>query len=422
MSQPILHRISGSLRWLLPLVMLAVAAAVFMLLTTSKPQAPSKPAEEKVWSIQTVTADPRQHQPVLELYGQVETPRLTTLTAAINAYVETVETDAGRSAASGTRLLQLDTRDATLVLQQRAAAVIQAQAQLDAEQVRYAAEQRSLKIQQNLLQLSARSVKRYEDLEKRKVSSVDQLDTARSAYQQQALALASLEESIADHPNRIKQLQAQLDSAVALRDAAQLDLERTRITAPYDARIVSVSVAPGDRVKTGDQLITLYNQNRLEVRAQLPNRILSILRQAGTDQAIVAQASLDGQTLDLELDRFAATVNTGQAGIDSFFRFSDSTLPLEAGRSLSMYVVLPPVDSSIALPATALYGLDRVYKVVDQRLQGVSIIRLGDTRMPNGELYILVRSTDIQPGDQILTTQLPNAISGLKVKEISNDG
>ncbi len=422
MSQSVLSRYKSSLRWGLPIALLALAVLVFMGLTGSKPQAPSKPATEKVWSVQSIKAETRQHQPVLELYGQIEAPRLTTLTSAVNAYVEQVATDAGRSVAQGELLLQLDPRDAMLVLQQRESAVTQAQAQLEAEQVRHAADLKSLKIQQNLLQLSARSVKRYEDLEQRKVASVDQLDTARSAYQQQALALATLEESIADHPNRLKQLQAQLDSAIAARDTAQLDLDRTRITAPYDARIVSVNAGPGDRIKTGDQLITLYNQNRLEVRAQIPNRTLSMLRQSAQSQPVTAVAPLDGQTLQLELDRFAATVNAGQAGIDSFFAIKDSTLLVEAGRSLSLYVDLPPLDNSIALPATALYGLDRVYKVVDERLEAVSVTRLGDTRMPNGELYILVHSEQIQNGDAILITQLPNAISGLKVKEVAIDG
>ncbi len=422
MSPSVLSRFKPGMRWGLPIALLIVAIVIFKGLTGSKPQAPSKPATEKIWSVQSIKAEAKAHQPVVELYGQIETPRLTTLTSAVNAYVQDVATDAGRSVVAGERLLQLDPRDASLVLQQRESAVTQAQAQLDAEQVRHNAELKSLKIQQNLLQLSARAVKRYEDLEQRKVASADQLDTARSAYQQQALALTSLEESIADHPNRLKQLQAHLDSAIAARDTAQLDLDRTQITAPYDARIVSVNAGPGDRIKVGDQLITLYNQKRLEVRAQIPNRTLSMLRQTARQQPVTATANLDGQLLQLELDRFAATVNTGQAGIDSFFAIRENTLPVEAGRSLSLFVNLPSLDNSIALPATALYGLDRVYKIVDERLQAVSVVRLGDTQMPDGERYVLVRSEQIENGDAILITQLPNAISGLKVKEVAVDG
>ena len=76
---------------------------------------------------------------------------------------------------------------------------------------------------------------------------------------------------------------------------------------------------------------------------------------------------------------------------------------------------MPEQSNLLALPPQAIFGTDRIYIVKDNRLQGRTIERIGDIRDSNGESKVLVRSTSIQPGEQILSTQLPNAMTGLLV-------
>ncbi len=64
----------------------------------------------------------------------------------------------------------------------------------------------------------------------------------------------------------------------------------------------------------------------------------------------------------------------------------------------------------------AIYGDSRIYTLTEMdRLNGIDIHRIGE-RSAQGELQILIRSSQIRAGDQIVTTQLPKAVSGLKVK------
>lgn len=418
MSNPATKKLPALVKWLLPVIIIAIAVGTFMFLMKSKPQAPSRTVKEKVWSVKTVAAEPGSYHPELVLYGKVESPRMTNLTAAVTAFVNQVDTDEGKSAKKGDVLIQLDDRDAALLVDQRRADVDSSLAQISAEKVQHEADLKALKIEKNLLQLSLKTVKRYENLIKRKVSSQEQLDAARRDYHQQSLSITQREKSITDHPNRLKQLESQLQRAHSLFEAAQLDLQRTQIKAPFSGRIASLSVAPGDRVRAGDPLLGFYSLDRLEVRAQIPNRILPQLRRDAQSE-IKATGTIDGENLSLSLDRIAAEVDGGRAGVDALFKIKSANYLPEPGRSLSIRVSLPEVKRTLAIPPMALYGLNRVYKISDNRMEAVQVERVGDSLAPSGEALVLIRSDDIDQGDRIITTQLPNAISGLRVKDVT---
>jgi len=53
-------------------------------------------------------------------------------------------------------------------------------------------------------------------------------------------------------------------------------------------------------------------------------------------------------------------------------------------------------------------------------MQGVAVERIGEKIGVAGESHILVRSAELEPGDKIITTQLPNAMDGLKVQVLSH--
>jgi len=74
----------------------------------------------------------------------------------------------------------------------------------------------------------------------------------------------------------------------------------------------------------------------------------------------------------------------------------------------------------IKVPYQAMYGTDRLYKIVDQRLQSVKVKSIGEyqsDKLPQ----LLIQSEALNNGDRILSTHLPNAFSGLKVKSTQTD-
>ncbi len=417
MSETTQKGLSGHIKWILPLLIVAVAVVSFSYLKNSKPKAPSRPVVEKRWNVQTEPVKIASYQPELILYGQVESPQLVDVSSAVTAYVAQVAVSEGAEVAEGDLLVQLDPRDAQLILQQREADFKSAQAKLKAADIQHEANKEALQIERNLYSLATKTVARYQDLKSRKVGSDDQLDNARKSLHQQALSLNSRQQAVDTYPAQRDQLTSDLEKSQALRDTAALDLERTRLVAPFPARIASVNIAKSDRIKTGDTLLTLYDPNQLQIRAQLPSRSLAMIRKALLNQQpLAASSQLDGETLYLQLSKLASSATNAKAGVDALFNITSLPLKPEPGRTLSIRLVLPAVTNLISIPPEALYGTDRAYRVVNNLLEAVTVTKIGDIHAPNGASRVLVTSEQLAEGEQLLVTQLPNAISALPVK------
>ncbi|MGY8872083.1 MAG: efflux RND transporter periplasmic adaptor subunit [Pseudomonadales bacterium] len=417
MSTAVNQKKTRHLTWILPLVVIAVAVGVFLALKSSKPETPSRPVVEKTWSVQTQTVSFSSIRPEVVLYGQVESVQMTQLSSSVTAFVESVISKEGQHVEKGDLLVKLDPRDTQLIVRQREADLQSVDAKLSAARTQNNADKKALSIEKKLYALASKSVSRYQDLSKRKVGSDDQLDTARKNLQQQALALNNREQAINAYPSQLAQLKAEQDKIKALRDSALLDLERTSITAPFKARISSIKTATGDRVKSGDQLITLYDPTQLQLRSQIPSKTLPLVRQGLLEnQDLKATAVIDKQTITLHLSHLASSVSNGNTGVDALLQFTPEQFIPEPGRTLSLTLFLPKIDNVVTIPPSALYGTDRVYRIRDAKLESIIVNKVGDAHDDNGSPLILIKPGNLQAGDSLIITQLPNAISGLPVK------
>lgn len=403
-------------RLLIPLVILAVAGAGFALLVVTKPRSEAAPRTETVWSVAVQTIQPDTLQPMLTLFGRVETPHRSRLRAAVEAEIKAVTAKEGEQVPEGHELVRLDDREALAVLEQRRADVRDAEAAIASEALRYANDRTALKQEEALLALAQSEVKRAENLLRRNLGSEAQVDAARQNLVRQQIALESRQQSIADHTNRQAQVQARFARAQAQRDIAELDWQRTRILAPFRARIAKVAVAVGDRVRVGDTIVELYDLASLEARAQIPaSHITSIRRALDSGRRLQGTAEVDGLAVELELDRLAGEVTKGSGGVEALFSLLTASDWLPVGRFITLRLMLPEQERVVALPRQALYGKDRVYRVSDNRLAPITVERVGSRITSAGEEQILITSPELNAGDAIVTTQLPNAIDGLRV-------
>ncbi|MBR9828290.1 MAG: biotin/lipoyl-binding protein [Oceanospirillales bacterium] len=412
-------RFSPLIQRMLPLLVLLAAVLIAYILFKTRDQPQAQEAPLKRWNVTALSLQPVSAAPELELYGQIEAPQLTQLSSALNADVLTIEVREGDAVAAGELLLQLDPRESEFQLRQRQAEQAAIDARIAAEHNRQRNDLRSLQLEQEVQRLNEQRADRAERLRERNLLSQEQLDNTRLTTRQQALALQSRQQAIADHPHRLAQLTAEHQRAQALIDSAALELSRTRILAPFNGRIVSIDTAVGNRTRSGDLLLTLYDRDRLQLRAQIPESWLPTLRRALAGTALHAHALIDDHPLLLELDQLAARIGPGQAGIDALFRLQDTQVAALPGQTFNVRLQLPAQDGLFALPPTALYGSDRLYRLVeDDRLQSVEVQIAGQRQHEDGHQEVLVSSTVLQPGDRIITTQLPNAIGGLPVRVV----
>jgi HlyD family secretion protein len=406
------------LRVLLPIVILALGVGGFAALVHTKPRTLASPDDEPVWVVDVEVVEPGVQAPTLTLYGRVESPRRAGLTAAVTGDVLEVAAREGRSVEAQELLVRLDDREVRAMLDQRRAELAEIEAQVASERQRHEADRIALGQELELLELARAGIERAQDLVRRNLGSQSQVDEARQAVLRQELAVTTRRLAIEDHPARLAQLEARAERARAQLALAELDLERTRVLAPFTGRVVRVTVAPGDRVRVGDRLVELYERDSLEVRAQVPGSALRRLGEASGDGGgLTALGQVEGGTVNLTLDRFAGEVAPGSGGVDAIFRVAEGADALALGRFVELKVRMPPVAQAVDLPSEALYGMDRIYRVEDGRMRAVRIERLGVV-LRDGERRerVLVRSPTLQAGDQVVVTQLANAIDGLRVR------
>lgn len=409
------------IRRVLPVLFLALGAGGLAALAITKPAPQPLEVSEKVWIVSVAQVAPRTLSPTRTLYARVDSPRVATLSAAVTADVREVPAREGRPVGQGDLLVRLDDRDARLVLAQREADVAEVRADLASELRRHESDRVALTHERRLLDLARREVERAERLATRDLGSASGLDTTRQNEARQALAVDDRRSAIEEHESRRAALEARLDRAEALAAQARLDLERTEVRAPFGGRIASVTVAQGDRVRAGDSLLTLFDDREVELRAQVPTRDLARLRAAlDAGESVQARAQVGGATVQARLDRLGAAVERGRGGADALFSVVEPRRHrLELGRTFALTVLFPAVHDVVAVPAEALYGGERIYLLdTDSRMAGVAVERAGEFEDEDGRQLLLVRSPELAAGATVITTQLPNAVDGLKVRPV----
>lgn len=194
-------------------------------------------------------------------------------------------------------------------------------------------------------------------------------------------------------------------------------LQRSRVVASFVGYVAKVEVAVGDQVNSGQSLISLYPAAGLEVRAKLPatlqNEFVSALHRG---ERAKATANVAGETLEFVLARSAGAADA--RGLDAFFVARRPSANLRVGELLSLQVARAPVSDAVAVPYTALFGGRQVYRIEAGRLKALDVDVLGDVGNAGGQgaARLLVKSPALKPGDVLLATHLPNAVSGLKVE------
>jgi hypothetical protein len=109
------------------------------------------------------------------------------------------------------------------------------------------------------------------------------------------------------------------------------------------------------------------------------------------------------------------------SGLDAYFDTGEASQALRPGELLSLNLSLPPESDVFAIPFQAIYGNSRIFLLREDRLAGIDVETVGQFFQADKGAQLLVRSAQIDDGDAIVVTHLPNAVTGLKVRTVEND-
>ncbi len=407
-------------RLILPVLIIAVAIAVFMALKATKPHSKDVEIQEKSWPVAAIPVETGEWPTNTLLYGVVDALRYSVLTAALTADVKQVHVIEGSQVKTQDLLVELDDQDARLDLIQAQADVTRAQAAIAVQESRHQADLETLPNERRLHKLVQAEVTRLLDLKRKQVSSQSALDIARQNAARQSISIARIEESIRTHESKMLELQATLERARAALEKSRLQLDRTKVRAPFDGRVVKVLVAQGHRVNVGAPLLDVFENTSLMFRAMLPAIYVPQVRRARVEEKpLVVAGKVDGKEVKGHLISLGAEVRQGSGGVEALFQIDSGWNWLQKGRVMQLRLTLPQQAGVMPVPFEALYGSDKVYVIDEQqRLRPVLVERVGEIWL-NGKNQVLIRSPQLKSGQQLLVTQLPNAVESLLVEVVA---
>jgi multidrug efflux pump subunit AcrA (membrane-fusion protein) len=396
----------------------AALLASVSIFATGPNASPVTPAE-RAWPVSVVTAEPQILHPNFSAFGRLEANRVAHLRSDVVAQIKEVTVNEGDWVQAGNVIIKLDDRQAKLVVLEREAELRQHQANLASMKIQLDLEQQSAEHFSSNYRIAQSKLERHQDLMAKRLISKSLLDEVIAQANQASIDYRNHVRELSNLPNQIAAHEAHVAKAEALLEYAKLDLEKTAIRAPFTGPVLAVHAAPGDHSNLSEPLAELADSQSFEVRVQIPDAYVHQFQQLADMSAITARAENGGT---LTLSRLTNHVRAGQTGMDAFFAFrnvqfkaDDSTTP-PLGRVFSLNIEMPAQTGLIAVPVQSIYENNRVYTVNNGRLVGHQIKRVGESESPHYGYQILIRSDDLKPGEQIITTQLPRAITGLLVE------
>lgn len=400
-----------------PLVILGGAIFIAIGLIMGRPQDPPTPRGERAWLVDILPVNYGSIEPMLELFGSVQSPQDANLSAGIEATVNAVLVRDGETVKAGQVLVVLDDRDASLTLRQRRADILEIEALSSFSKRQLATNRVAFEQEKDLLEIAESRFERAEELFALGRLSRSDYENATENLKRQSLSVSRSELAMDESAIRLDERQAQLDRAYALSSQAELDVERATISAPFRGVISDLRVSEGDRVRVGDSLMRLQNPDSIEVRTQIPaNYISAINAGIAADIEMSAVVDLNQTRITGRLTRISGQTREGSGGVDSYIGFSKPPIGLRLGSTVRILLKLPPQDNVVSVPAEAIYGRDRLYKIIDGRMQQVQVERVGERINADGTADIIVRSPKLTASDSIIATKLANATDGLLVR------
>jgi RND family efflux transporter MFP subunit len=368
-------------------IVLAVLVATRPTAQRQKPQAPVT-----LVTLHQVTAD---LTPVTVTgWGTVTPKRSVSLVPQVSGRVTAASPDlqAGAFVAAGEVLVEIEDTDYRLAVRQASAQVAQAEVALATAQ------------------------------EEAHVASQEWERTLADAGQGSSLPAAEPSSLVFREP-QLRQAEASLDAARAALAQAELNLSRCRITAPFDARVISESADPGNHVMAGSVLGRLDDVSVAEVTVGVPDHDLAWIDTDGGPVTVRGQFAGREETwpgravrLGGAIDQASRTVPVVVEVADPYGRASDHP-PLLAGQFVAVEFTSDPPAGSVTIPRRGLRPGDLVWILDDDdalRIREVTVLHRGAERVVLGD--------GLEAGDRLITSNLQYVVEGMPLRANGSPG
>jgi len=406
-------------------IVLITAAVIAILLITLRPKAKRIDSTEPGILVEAATVKVENLNMIVESYGTVKPRETLKLVAEVKGRIVEISPSfrEGGFIKKGTNLIKIDPRTYQLEVKRRKVQIDQIKAEI--RQLRQEIEnlKASMKIAASDVSLAKAEFFRLKKLMGKNVVAKTTLDKADQKYLASVDRLQQLENQMALTGPLEEKLKAQQDMAVVLLHQAELDLEKTRIIAPFDAWVLEKAIEKGLNVKFDQYLGAIYSIGALDVEVRIPVNDLKWLPHhltaktmpeaeiffssettsaswKGTVARTLARMDEKTRTLPVVIEVDLAEIPSENSGL----------LQLRPGMFVNVKIKGKKIDQVFVLPRHVVHDGDTVYIVNGNRLKirSVNVLRrFKDT------VFV---DKGLSDGEQVIYTPLSGAEDGMQIR------
>lgn len=378
------------LRYILPVGIVFLSVLVAAVIIMAKPEIEQEVQTIKPLQVRVMPAVKKEIQMTVKSQGSVRAKTESEIVAQVSGVIRSISSSfvAGGFFKKGDILIQLDHRDYEYRYIQAQYKVSQAELALELEE--------------------------------------QQADIAKTEWHQMnegdPPALVSREPQLAE-------ARASMESAKAGLMQAQLDLERTKIKAPFSGRVKTKNADIGRYVTPGMSLARIYSIDVAEVRLPLPDKDLKYLSlpfdfrnraNDGNGPEVILNGDFAGENrqwlgklshIEGEFDPRSRMIHTVARVIDPYSE--QYAAPLTVGMYVNAEIVGKKVDGLIEIPRVALRNQNQVL-VVDHENR----IHFRDTEIYRIDGEVVFISGGIDDNELICVSQPKTVVDGMQVTPI----
>lgn len=400
------------------LAILLGATGIYYGLILTKPEAAVQEIAEREWVVDTIAVGLGSVEPTLRLTGRIVASRDAELRSLTEGRIVEIGPSfyPGGQVKQGELLVAIDRFDYEADVLDAEAAVLEAKASLAETQAELKSNRALSGFDAEEVKLRKREVDRKQKLTGRGVVSAKSMDDASIAYLGARQARVTRQQSIARLMAEVDRLEASTTRAEVRLSRAERHLEETRLLAPFDGVLVDVSAAIGKRVSSSDRIARIVDSARLEARFHVSDAQYGRLTAAGGVKGrpaeIIWRAGSSSIRLQATLERVQGEFDAASGGVWVYapIQRSENVSGLRPGAFVEAETPDVRYSDATRLPEAAVHDGARVYVLFEGRLDERQIEVLGRDR---GDVVV---AGDLQAGEQVVTTRIPEIGPGLKAR------
>lgn len=433
------------LKKLMILPPLAVGAGLLVFAISGKTPPATEDVGETRTPVRVLTVEKQRFVPRVGGFGTVRPARTWSAVAEVAGRVQEVHPDfvQGGTVTAGDVLVRIASEDYELAIAQAQSSIESAAAELEQTELSEQTIRKSLAIERASLEIAERELERQRDLALRNTVASATVEAEEGVVLAQRAKVQELENQLTLLPSTIEVLKQSKAVAEAELAVAELNLERTAITAPFAARVADVDIEVSQYAGTGSVMGTLDGIERAEIDAQIvPRQMAGFVRLAfqgltpsADNRAGQMPPSLklsakvkmdfpgDGGVWEAKVGRVSDTVDPATRSIGIIVSVDDPYAgarpgerpPLIKGMFTEVEIYGPAVDDVMLLPRNTIRNGEVMIVDADDRL----------ARMPVDIAYtyddVAVLRNGLEPGTKVVISDLSPAIDGMLLSPLDDE-